>query len=201
MLLLNLNRSKNQDRVSKTLIHEHNAFLGAEPILMFSILCRMIGFWSRTPDHGKERASWSPPFWISKAAKLMCSPDLPFPTSSCLLRDKYWVVHTQGCRAHIAPWAHTRGQPSSVYSFLHPFLPAHSYCFHLYSLTLGLVLYFPDQFMVCLSPGPLLSTPPTISQLLTLKANLLPILPLSVKTIFQTFHRGRKLSKDSQFLL
>lgn len=108
MLLLNLNRSENQDRVSKTLVHEHNAFLGAEPIVMFIVLRRKTGFWSRTPDHGKERASWSPPFWIFRAAKLMCSPDLPFPTPSCLLRDKHWVVHTQGCRAHIALWAYTR---------------------------------------------------------------------------------------------
>lgn len=58
-----------------------------------------------TPDHGKARASWSSPVWFSKVAKLVCSPDLPFPAPSCVLRDKYSVVHTQECGAHVAPWS------------------------------------------------------------------------------------------------
>ena len=99
VLLLILNRNENQDRMRKKRkhVHEEDAFLGAEPMVMFIVSWRK----NRTlfPGLGKRqcyprladkaRAFWSPPFCIPKAAKLMCSPHLSILAPSRLPRGAH----------------------------------------------------------------------------------------------------------------
>lgn len=113
------------------------------------------------PNQGTGRAFWSPPFWVSQAAKLMCCPALPFFAPSCLLGGTH--VDSQAV-------------------FLSYFIP--------YSPLFPLPPLFSHIKARVVAPWTVSSLPvsctssPSITQLPVGKADLLYILPLRVNSFY-----------------